>query len=416
MKNPVIAIALALLLVLSVNCGAIGNTETPEQGARAWFDALAAMDGFKVEDRTCKAQQESLRTAGLFATMVQLFGQSQLADKVKIDTTQIDLETVESSGNNAKVRVTGRLRAGIGLAVNSQDLLSVWNMVREDDEWKYCGEASEETAQLKAQATANPRITPPLSPSVQQGRLRVVLQADLPIGETPSTDAMAAAMQIIEKRVKALGVVEPLIQLQGDRRIVVELPGVANPDETIRVLGGTGLLEFVDAGDNPPAEGSEVRTTGPTASDSCSGAIAAAVTPTPGLIATAIVAPTEPITETNPIEPTQVYSTVMTGDCLQTASAVFDPNTNQPEIAFSLKSTGAKILGDYTSSNIGKFLAIVLDKKVISVPRVQSAITTGEGRITGQFTIAEANNLAVQLRFGALPIPLWIESTTIIVP
>lgn len=277
-----------------------------------------------------------------------------------------------------------------------------------------------------------------------QGGLRVLLQADVPPGTIVDAESIRVAKEIIEKRVNALGVVEPLIQIQGNTRIVVELPGIANPDEAIRAFGGTGLLEFVDAGDNPPAEGSQVSTTGQTASNSCSGAIAGTNTPTPGATGAAIVvptiaptsaitstgaisltgsvtstetiSPTETLTETNPIQPTQVYSTVMTGDCLQTASVVFDQNTNQPEIAFSLRSAGAKIFGDFTSANVGKFLAIVLDSKVISAPRVQTAITNGEGRITGQFTIPEANNLAVQLRFGALPIPLRIETTTNIGP
>lgn len=250
-----------------------------------------------------------------------------------------------------------------------------------------------------------------------QGGLRVLLQADLPEGTPIEAGQIQVARDIIEKRVNALGVVEPLIQVQGNNRIVVELPGIQNPDEAIRVFGGTGLLEFVDAGNTPLTEGEEIVTTGPSASNSCSGAVAqAAPTPTPTISPSATISPTDTISDTNPISTTQVFTTVMTGDCLATATVVFDPNTNQPQISFTLKGAGVKIFGDHTTNNVGKFLAIVLDKRVISSPSINSPITTGTGVIEGRFTIPEANNLAVQLRFGSLPIPLRIETTTNIGP
>lgn len=153
MKTIQIGFLLLIGFFTFVGCS-IGNTESPEQGARGWFDGLSAMDGFKVEDRTCKAKQDELKTAGLFATMVQLFGQSQLGEKVKIDTSNVNIEGIRTNGDTAEVRITGRLRAGIGLAVNSQDLLSVWKMVRENGRWKYCGEDREVTATVVAMATA----------------------------------------------------------------------------------------------------------------------------------------------------------------------------------------------------------------------------------------------------------------------
>ncbi len=245
-----------------------------------------------------------------------------------------------------------------------------------------------------------------------QGGLRVLLQADVPQGTVIDTESLNVARGIIERRVNALGVVEPLIQIQGNNRIVVELPGIQNPDEAIKVFGGTGLLEFVDAGTTPLTEGEQVKTTGPAANNSCSSVIAQAsptVTPT--------VAPSSTVTTTNPVTDTgRVYTTVMTGDCLQTSTVVFDPTTNQPQISFTLKGDGVKIFGDFTSANVGKFLAIVLDKRVISSPSINSPITGGDGVIQGRFTVPEANNLAVQLKFGSLPIPLRIETTTNIGP
>lgn len=248
-----------------------------------------------------------------------------------------------------------------------------------------------------------------------QGGLRVLLQADVPPGTPVEADQIQVARDIIEKRVNALGVAEPLVQVQGTNRIVVELPGIANPDEAVKVFGGTGLLEFIDAGDTPLNVGDIVATTGPSANNSCSSAVARAA-PTPTIAPSSTITPTNPLTGTNPITNTQVFTTVMTGDCLQTAAVVFDPNTNTPQISFELRSSGVEIFGNHTTNNVGKYLAITLDKRVISSPVINSPITGGSGVIQGRFTVEEANNLAVQLKFGSLPIPLRIETTTNIGP
>lgn len=250
-----------------------------------------------------------------------------------------------------------------------------------------------------------------------QGGLRVLLQAVVPEGATLDAESLNVARGIIERRVNALGVVEPLIQIQGSNRIVVELPGIQNPDEAISVFGGTGLLEFVDAGSTPLTEGETISTTGPSPTSSCSSAVAQSnPTPTPSIAPSSTISPTGTISGTNPITSTQVYSTVMTGDCLDTAVVAYDQTTNQPYISFTLKGDGGKIFGDYTTNNVGQYLAIVLDKRVISSPVIRQPITGGNGSISGSFTVPEATNLAVQLKFGALPIPLRIETTTNIGP
>lgn len=250
-----------------------------------------------------------------------------------------------------------------------------------------------------------------------QGGLRVLLQADVPEGTPVDVESMNVARDIIERRVNALGVAEPLIQVQGSNRIVVELPGIQDPDEAIQVFGSTGLLEFVDAGTTPLVEGQEIVTTGPLPANSCSTAVAQTnPTPTPTIEPSSTISPTNGVTNTNPIDAGRVFTTVMTGDCLQTATVVFDPNTNQPQISFTLKGQGIQIFGDHTTANVGRYLAIVLDKRVISSPVINSPITSGDGVIQGSFTVPEANNLAVQLRFGSLPIPLKIETTTTIGP
>jgi protein-export membrane protein SecD/preprotein translocase SecF subunit len=250
-----------------------------------------------------------------------------------------------------------------------------------------------------------------------QGGLRVLLRADVPEGTTVDPASLEVARGIIENRVNALGVTEPLVQVQGSNRIVVELPGIQNPDEAIKVFGSTGLLEFVDAGSVAPVEGELISTTGPSPANSCSGAVAQQ-NPTPTITPSSTISPTDSITPTNPVAPTRVFTTVMTGDCLDAnvTGVQFDPTTNQPIIGFGTKGEGTRIFGDFTTNNVGKYLAIVLDKRVISAPVINSPITGGNGVIEGRFTATEAQNLAVQLKFGSLPIPLVIETTTNIGP
>ncbi len=258
-----------------------------------------------------------------------------------------------------------------------------------------------------------------------QGGLQVLLQADVPDCNSVTNDSMDAARQIVENRINGLGVTEPLIQRQGTCRIVVELPGISNPDEAIQTFGSTGQLEFIDAGDTPLAAGTTVQTTGlstvfvpgqPTPTP-------APVTPTlqPTLAPSASITTTGGVTTTNPVTTTApvsatVYRTVMTGKYLQSASVAFQQTTNQPYIQFTLTSDGAKIFGDYTNKNVGKYLAIALDKKIISSPVIKSAITEGSGIIEGQFTLQEAQNLAIQLKYGALPVPLKVVESNAIGP
>ena len=250
-----------------------------------------------------------------------------------------------------------------------------------------------------------------------QGGLQVLLQADVADCASVTDDSMEAAKSIVENRINGLGVTEPLIQRQGTCRLVVELPGISNPDEAIKTFGGTGLLEFVDARDTPLTEGQTVETTGlatvvvpgqptPTAAPAT-----ATVHPSP----TATITATSGVTTTTPVTPT-IYRTVMTGKHLQTASVSFEQNTNQPFIAFTLTSDGAKIFSDYTTKNVNKYLAIVLDKKVISSPVIKSPITDGSGIIEGRFSLPEAQNLVVQLKYGALPIPLKVVESNAIGP
>ncbi|WP_420644175.1 protein translocase subunit SecD [Candidatus Leptofilum sp.] len=220
-----------------------------------------------------------------------------------------------------------------------------------------------------------------------QGGLQVLLKADLPEEVEIEPAQLDTSRQIIEQRVNALGVAEPLVQTEGSRRILVELPGIDNPEEAVSLIQETALLEFVDTGTIPLAEGTCIRTSLNEGPSRCE------LGPDGQVVGTA--APT--------------YETVMTGAAIQSAESA-STELSQFFVEFTLRAEERELFANFTRENQGQFLTIVLDKQVISSPRI-SAVIEGQGTITGDFTLEEAQRLALQLRFGSLPIPLVIDST-----
>ena len=247
-----------------------------------------------------------------------------------------------------------------------------------------------------------------------KGGVQVLLEADVPPGTRVDPGSMEAARQIVASRVNALGVSEPLVQLASGNRIIVQLPGIKDPDAAIRTFGETGLLEFIDAGNTYLPPGTIVTTTlgGPKSFETPASPTAAL---TPGATPTAGQSPTPAASPT----PAKVYTTILTGKDLQSASVGFD-NLGRPEIDFTLTADGTKKFADFTSKNVGKYLAITMDKKVIECPVIQSPITGGRGTINGGngpgFTLQQAQSLVIQLRYGALPIPLKVVESTQVGP
>ncbi|HAL62522.1 MAG TPA: protein translocase subunit SecD [Chloroflexi bacterium] len=243
-----------------------------------------------------------------------------------------------------------------------------------------------------------------------QGGMQVLLEADVPPDEPVDRQAVAAAKAIIEKRVDGLGVSEPLIQLQGTRRIIVELPGLKNPEEAIAAFGKTGLLEFIHAGKIYLPPGSLVQTTEEVAGSSLEATPTATVEATPTLTATPSEADTEPLAPT-PLPQERVFETIMTGRNLKSANLTVD-DYNQIQITFTLDEEGARTFADYTAENVGQVMCIVLDKEVVSCATIKDVISRGEVLLTreGGFTPAEAESIVIRLRYGALPIPLRVES------
>ena len=220
-----------------------------------------------------------------------------------------------------------------------------------------------------------------------QGGLQVLLKADLPDDLEIEKAQLDTSRQIIEQRVNALGVAEPLVQTEGDRRILVELPGIDNPEEAVALIQETALLEFVDTGTQPLTEGTCIRTSLNEGPSRCE------FGPDGNLVLSAV--------------PT--FETVMTGAAIQIAESA-STEFGQYFVDFTLRAENRELFANYTRENQGNFLTIVLDKQVISSPRI-SAVIEGQGTITGEFSLEEAQKLALQLRFGSLPIPLVIDST-----
>lgn len=216
-----------------------------------------------------------------------------------------------------------------------------------------------------------------------QGGLQVLLAPDLPAGQVLPDGALQASQQIVENRVNALGLTEPLVQTRGSRNIIVELPGIADPEQAVDTIRGTALLEFIESSINL-LPGTPVTTTYGLSAEEATAALA--------------------------LTTTQVYSTVMTGADLKDAYPTSDQQTGEWGVSFELQSTASDMFAQYTTNHLNRPLCIVLDKVVISCPTIRSAIPDGKGSISGNFTYEEANKLAIQLRYGALPVPLKIES------
>ncbi|MCD8199118.1 MAG: protein translocase subunit SecD [Phascolarctobacterium sp.] len=200
----------------------------------------------------------------------------------------------------------------------------------------------------------------PLSQSIKQGLdlqggTHVVLQAvDTPELKVDD-DAVNRAVKIIERRVNELGLTEPVIQRQGKDRIIVELPGVKDPEKAIAMLGRTAMLHFEDDKGN----------------------------------------------------------VVLTGSDLKDAKAQIN-NNNQAAVGLEFNEAGGKKFADLTARNVGRKIAIVLDDEVLTAPVVQETITGGRAQITGSRNIEEAEHLAILLRSGSLPVKIEVmENRTV---
>jgi preprotein translocase subunit SecD len=242
-----------------------------------------------------------------------------------------------------------------------------------------------------------------------RGGLQVLMEADLPADATISSDDLAVTRQILESRANALGVSEVVMQAAPPRRIVAEFPGLQDPEQVIASLQQTGLLEFVDIGATPVQEGTVIQTDFGT-----SGII-------PTTTETTTTSPTNdpsiaPTLTPSPVAVPTIYHTVLTGAGLSAVS-VQAATLGGFDIATTFKSEASTIFADYTGSHINQYMAIVLDKRVISSLIIKGKIPNGQGVIQGSsFTQDSANSLAIQLRYGSLPIPIKVVQSQSVGP
>lgn len=204
--------------------------------------------------------------------------------------------------------------------------------------------------------------------------------------------AMLQSIEIINRRIDEMGTKEPSIQQQGDTQILVQLPGVSDPQEAKALLGKTAKLTF--------------RLVHP----ENAGVHSMRVPPMGAEILTA-----DERTERGPSKYLVERMVRVSGEMLVDAQQAYD-NNGQPAVNFSLDAVGAKRFADVTRQNVGRQLAIVLDTKVISAPSISVSISGGRGIITGSFSLKDAQNLAVLLRAGALPAPLTVLEERVVGP
>jgi preprotein translocase subunit SecD len=202
--------------------------------------------------------------------------------------------------------------------------------------------------------------------------------------------AVRQGLETIRNRVDQFGVAEPSIQQQGENRILVQLPGVQDPERAKALIGKTALLEFklLDDKADPDA------------------ALKGSVPDGDELLYQRRV---DKETKQERRIPYVVQKKVLiTGRDLATARVSIDQNTSEPYVSVEFNAAGAKAFGDLTDANVGRRLAIVLDGNVHSAPQIRERIPSGRAQITGGFTTEEATDLAIVLRAGALPAPVQV--------
>lgn len=190
-----------------------------------------------------------------------------------------------------------------------------------------------------------------------KGGVYVVLEAVPEEGVTIDDSAMNRLIEVLDRRINGLGVAESLVQKAGNNRVIIELPGISNTEDAINMIGKTALLEFKI--ENPDGTLGE---------------------------------------------------TLLTGGALKKADVTHD-NLGRPQIQFEMNQEGAIKFAEITRNNIGRKLAITLDGKVQTAPMINSEIPSGNGVITGNYTLEEAKATATLLNAGALPVKAEVVET-----
>lgn len=215
------------------------------------------------------------------------------------------------------------------------------------------------------------------------GGSHLIYKADVSeVASSEVDNSMDALRDVIERRVNLFGVSEPLVQIQkssfisgGEEKLIVDLPGITDVDEAVRMIGQTPLLEF-------KIENTEAAQNAVVGEDG----------------------------QVN-LDLSQAFtSTELTGKYLKRAVLDFDQNTREPRVSLQFDETGTKLFAEITKANVGKMVAIYLDGAPVSTPVVREEILNGEAVISGNFNPTEAKQLVGRLNSGALPVPITLIS------
>ncbi len=287
----------------------------------------------------------------------------------RLQTNRDDIRTLL---RDAKIGYTGLTGSGMSVQVRIRD-----------------------AADLEAAKTALAPLLAPISSGVFSGGAITELTLDEPepnvLRFTQTDDgieyrvssALSQSIEVVGRRVNELGTTEPIIQRQGTDRILVQVPGLQDPQRLKDILGQTAKLSFQMVDQTVPVQ-EAIQGRAPAGSS--------------------IMYSTD-----DPPVPYLIESRVIVaGENLVDAQASFDQRTNEPVVSFRFDSKGAQRFGQATQQNVGKLFAIILDDQVISAPQIREPILGGTGQISGNFSVQGANDLAVLLRAGALPANLTI--------
>jgi preprotein translocase subunit SecD len=240
--------------------------------------------------------------------------------------------------------------------------------------------------------------------------VHIVLEADMPNDISIRPEDMVVARHIIQERCAAWGIRNARVLVSGSRQMTVDfsVPEATDPGALASDIARTGLLEFVEMGSQPPAEGTIIQTDFMRAGAGPNGIVP--LTP-------ASQASPAPDSTGAPAVPT-IYHTIMSGSSLETVTVETSRQAGSTGfvIAITLYPDAAQVFAEYTGSHIGQVLAIVMDKKIISSPTINAKIEKGSAYIEGSFTLDSANALATLMRYGALPLPLKVIESNVISP
>lgn len=295
--------------------------------------------------------------------------------KERLNTTRDEIRTLL---RDAKIGYTGL--SGSGRVVQVR--------IRDADQVEAAKEALKSlTAPVATGAFTSGSITEMALAEPEPGLLRFTLTDEGVKYRT--TTAARQSIEVIGRRVNELGTTEPIVQQQGDDRVLVQVPGLQDPQRLKDILGQTAKLTFQMVDQSMSAQ--------------------EALNGRPPAGSTIMYSKDDP-----PVPYLIENRVIVSGENLVDAQATFDQRTNEPVVSFRFDSKGAQRFGQATQQNVGKLFAIILDNHVISAPQIREPILGGTGQISGNFTPQSANDLAVLLRAGALPATLTvIEERTV---